>query len=171
MHEHLIDLPLPKSTNGNSEFAIDILTGGDLYCKFFSGMLRKGLGSPVAEETSLGWVLSGCVGSSLGSGEFVSIHILNLSEATYVETETIHSFIHEKDHVLLGEVKKFGEVEDICDASSKSTHSFIYEKRFDSLKSSIKFQNGRYTVQVPWKTDSFMLPGNFYQANKGLFRY
>ena len=59
-------------------------------------------------------------------------HILKLSEATHVETETIHSSIHEKDLVLLGEVKKFWEVEDICDASSKSTHSFIHEKRFDS---------------------------------------
>ena len=86
MHEHLIDLPLPKSTNGNSELAIDILIGGDLYRKFFSGMLRRGLRGPVAEETSLGRVLSGCVGSLLGSSEFVSTHILKLSEATYAET-------------------------------------------------------------------------------------
>ena len=161
MDEHLIDLPLADSTNGSSELAIDILIGGDLSCKFFSGMLRRGLRGLVEEETSLGWVLSSCVGSSLGSSEFVSTHILKLSEATYVETETIHSSIHEKDQVLLGKVKKFWEVEDICEASSKSTHSFIHEKRFDSLKSSIKFENGRYTVQLPWKTDSLMLPDNF----------
>ena len=98
-------------------------------------MLRRGLRGPVAEETSLGWVFSGCVGSLLGSSEFISTHILKLSEVTSAETETIHSSIHEKYHVLLGEVKKFWEVEDICDASSKSNHSFIHEKRFDSLQS------------------------------------
>ena len=98
-------------------------------------MFRRGLRGPVAEETSLGWVLSGCVGSSLVSSDFVSTHILKLSEASYAEAETIHSSIHERDQVLLGEVKKFGELEDICDASSKSTHSFIHEKRFDSLQS------------------------------------
>ena len=78
---------------------------------------------------------------------------MKLSEGTYAETETIHSFIHEKDQVLLGEVKRFCEVEDIYDASSKSTHSFLHEKIFDSLKSFIKFENGRCTVQFPWKTD------------------
>ena len=31
MYEHLIDLPLADSTNRNSELAIDILVGGDLY--------------------------------------------------------------------------------------------------------------------------------------------
>ena len=62
MHEHLIDLPLADSTNRNSELAIDILVGGDLYWKLFSGILRRGLRGPFAEETSLGWVLSGYVG-------------------------------------------------------------------------------------------------------------
>ena len=168
MYEHLIDLPLADSTNRNSELAIDILVGGDLYWKVFSSILRRGLRGPFAEETSLGWVLSGCVGSSLGSSEFVSTHSLKLSEAAYAETETIHSSIHEKDQVLSGEVKRFCEVEDIYDASSKSTHSFIHEKRFDSLKSSIKFENGRYTVQFPWKTDSLMLPDNFLPSKQRL---
>ena len=54
MLEHLIDLPLANSTNGNSELSIDILIGGDLYWKFFSGMLRRGLRGPVAEN--LLWV-------------------------------------------------------------------------------------------------------------------
>ena len=134
MPEHLIDLPLANSTNGEFR-TCHWYFDGDLYWKFFSGMLRRGLRVPVAEETSLGWVFSGCVGSLLGSSEFISTHILKLSEVTSAETETIHSSIHEKDHVLLGEVKKFWEVEDICDASSKSNHSFIHEKRFDSLQS------------------------------------
>ena len=77
IHEHLIDLPLADSTNGNSELAIDILIGGDLYWKFFSDMLRRGVRGPLAEKNSLGWVLSGCVGSSLGSSEFVSTRILS----------------------------------------------------------------------------------------------
>ena len=82
MHEHLIDLPLADSTNRNSELAIDILIGGVFYWKFFSGMLRRGLRGPVAEETSLGWVLSGCVGSLLGSSGFVSTYILKLRSIT-----------------------------------------------------------------------------------------
>ena len=131
-------------------------------------MFRRGLRGPVAEEISLGWVLSGCVGSSLVSSDFVSTHILKLSEASYAEAETIHSSIHERDQVLLGEVKKFGELEDICDASSKSIHSFIHEKRFDSLQSFIKFEKGRYTVQLPWKTDSLMLPYNFLPGKQRL---
>ena len=80
MHEHLIDLPLADSNN--SELAIDILIGGDLYWKFFSGMLRRVLRGPVAEETSLGWVLSGCVGSLLGSSGFANTHILKLRSIT-----------------------------------------------------------------------------------------
>ena len=70
-------------------------------------MLRKGLRGPVAEETSLDWGLSGCVGSLLGSSEFISTHILKLSEARYAEAEAIHFSIYEKDQVLLGEVKTF----------------------------------------------------------------
>ena len=107
MHEHLIDLLLADSTNRNSELATDILIGGDLYWKFLTGMLRRGLRGPVAKETSLGWVLNDHVKSSLGPSAFVNAHILKLSEATYAETESIHSSIHEKDQVLSGEVKKF----------------------------------------------------------------
>ena len=51
---------------------------------------------------------------------------------------------------------------------SQLIHSFIHEKRFDSLQSSIKFENGRYTVQLPWKTDSLMLPDNFLQSKQRL---
>ena len=53
-------------------------------------MLRKGLRGPVAEETSLGWALSGCVGSLLRFSEFISTHVLKLSEATFAEAEAIH---------------------------------------------------------------------------------
>ena len=148
MHEHLTDFPLADSTNGNSELAIDILTDRDLYWEIFSGMLRRGLRGPVEEENSLGWALSNCVGSSLGSSEFVSTHILKLSEAKYAETETTDSSIHEKDQVLLG--------------IFKSTHLFIHEKVLDSLKI------WRYAVQLPWKTDSLMLPDNFLPRKQRL---
>ena len=53
-------------------------------------MLRKGLRGPVAEETSLGWAFSGCVGSLLRFSEFISTHVLKLSEATFAEAEAIH---------------------------------------------------------------------------------
>ena len=73
---------------------------------------------------------------------------MKLSKAKYAETETTDSSIHEKDQVLLG---KF-----------KSTHLFIHEKVLDSLKI------WRYAVQLPWKTDSLMLPDNFLPRKQRL---
>ena len=73
---------------------------------------------------------------------------------------------------MLDEIKKFWEIEDIFDSSSNSTNSFIHEKRFDFLQSSVKFENGRYTIQLPWKTDSPMLPDIFLpsKANYSLLK-
>ena len=48
-----------------------------------------------------------CVGSLLGSSEFISTHILKLSKATYAGAKAIHFSIYEKEQVLLGEFKTF----------------------------------------------------------------
>ena len=63
-HNHLRDLILANfNNNGDNNLNIDILIGGDFYWSFVSGNISKGRTGPIALETTLGWVLSGNVGT------------------------------------------------------------------------------------------------------------
>ena len=55
-YEHLIELKLADSTDGESNLKVDILIGGDNYWKFVTGKVVRGRSGPVALETIMSWV-------------------------------------------------------------------------------------------------------------------
>ena len=164
-HDHLRDLPLTDfNINGDNNLNIDILIGGDFYWSFVSGNIRKGRNGPIALETTLGWVLNGNVGVSSFRNKHVSDHILKLG---YAKVETSVYTFSKKDQISLNEVKKFWEIEDV---SSKPcmNHLDQGDRIHESFKSSIEFGDGHYTVGLPWKTDTLMLPDNFVSSKQRL---
>ena len=143
-YEHIIDLELADSTYGSRVLKIDILIGGDFYWKFVTGGIVRGESGPVAINTTLGWLLSGSCdwGCDFVTTNLVSNHVLTIdcaSEVTDRDTEIIKS------------VTKFWEVEEI---GVEETNDAV-EKEF---LQSIKFEDNRYTVKLPWKTDPEILP-------------
>ena len=163
-HDHPRDLPHPDFNNNGDNLNIDILIRGDFYWGFVSGNIRKGRTGLITLETTLGWVLSGNVGVSSFKNEPVSTHILKLGCA---KVETSADTFSERYRILLNEVKKFWEIEDI---SSKPcmNHLDQGDRIHESFKSSIEFGDGRYTVGLPWKTDRLMLPDNFAPSKQRL---
>ena len=146
IRDHLRDLPLADfNNNGDNNLNIYILIGGDFYWSFVSGKIRKGRTGAIALETTLGWVLSGNAGVSFFRNNHVSPHILKLGCA---KVETSADTFSKRDQILLNEVKKFWKIEDV---SSKPcmNHLDQGDKIHDSFKSSIEFEDGRYTVGLP----------------------
>ena len=110
-HDHLRDLPLPDfNNNGDNNLNIDILIGGDFYWSFVSGNIQKGKTGPISLETTLGWVLSGKIGVSSFKNEHVTTHILKLG---WAKVKTAVDAFSKRDQILLNEVKKFWEIEDV----------------------------------------------------------
>ncbi len=85
--QHLSDLNLADNNEGDGVAEIDLLIGADQMGKFFTGQIRRGESGtgPIANETTLGWVLSGPVPSrnknTLSSVNFVSTHVLRVADA------------------------------------------------------------------------------------------
>ena len=110
-HDHLRDLPLADfNNNSGNNLNIDILIGGGFCWSFVSGNIRKGRTGAIALETTLGWVLSGNAGVSSFRNKHVSPHILKLGCA---KVETSADTFSKRDQILLNEVKKFWEIEDV----------------------------------------------------------
>ena len=157
-HDPLRDLPLVDlNNNGDNNFNIDILIGRKFYWSLVSGNIRKRRTGPIALKTTQEWVSSANVGVSSFRNEYVSTHILKLG---FAKVETSVDAFSKRDQILLNEVRKFSEIEDV---SSKTCMNRLDQgDRINELfKSSIEFGNGHYTVGLPWKTDTLMLPDNF----------
>ena len=99
-------------------------------------------------ETFLGWVLSGCV-------EGVDETAINLISSTHVMRVEI-----DQNESLDKMVKKFWEIEGIDNSSSYDVN--VYEK----FRESVRFENGRYPVCLPWKDETEVLPDNFQLCKK-----
>ena len=140
------------------------MIGGGFYWSFVSGNNRKGRTGAIALETTLGWVLSGNAGVSSFRNKHVSPHILKLGCA---KVETSVDTFSKRDQILLNEVKKFWEIEDV---NSKPCMNRLDQgdKIHESFKSSVEFEDGHYTVGLPWITDTLMLPDNFAPSKQRL---
>lgn len=113
---------------------IDVLLGADIYGQVIQEGIRKGPdGYPLAQATSLGWILSGtCKGVPASSAKVVAMHVC-------VE-----------DNEML---KKFWEME----AEPKSSKKMMSEEetRCENFyeKTTRRDSEGRYVVRLPFKTE------------------
>ena len=116
----------------------------------------RGMYGPVAIDTKLGWVLSGPI-STLGQND-MSLSLL---------THTLHINAQPSEaQTLDNTMKSFWELESF---GIPTTDRSLY----DELCNTIEFREGRYEVQLPWKTPRRTLPNNYelsLRRLKGLLR-
>ena len=166
-YQHLTDLELADTNNGESELGADVLIGVDFYWDFFTDERVRAANrqiGPVAENTVLGWVLSGpCeIGNVHVSTHHVSTHVLQVGVEPPPLCEETRK-VSDRDLLLIEEVKKFWEVEDVDEIPD--------EKIWDDFSKSITYIDSRqqYQVELLWKTDPKILPDNFSLAFRCLY--
>ena len=144
-YEHLISLKLADSSDGETKMRIDVLIGADFYWDFVTKVVIRSDDGPVAVKTSLGWVLSGkMIGREvMTSTNLISAHVMK----TTVESE--------EDGRLEDLVHKFWSLDAINISDKNETGVF---ERFTETTF---FENGRYTVCLPWKDAVGVIPDNF----------
>ena len=103
-----------------------------------TGRICRGTSGPVVVHTKLSWVLSGP--SSLDEHGQCS---MNLS-VTQSVTHVLHSETHSVEQSTLDDqLQSFWELEALGIQEEERT-------LFDDFASSVKFENGRYKVALPW---------------------
>ena len=132
--DHRYDLDLADLSNSSSCAAVDILIGSDLYWDLVTGESHRGTSGPVAIKTVFGWVLSGHVkcGPPDESSTCLVTHILwvdGLSQSMQVLDDQLKAF---------WELESFG-----ISTIDRSIH--------DKFEDTVRFINGRYEVELPWK--------------------
>ena len=79
-YEHIIGLGLSDTCSESSNLEVDVLIGGDYYCRFMTGKMVRGEDGPVALHTILGWVLGGLAegSNSLTTTTMITNHVLKV---------------------------------------------------------------------------------------------
>ena len=156
---YLQNIQLADNGNENEDMVIDLLIGGDHIWKFLLSEEIRGEENgegPVATNTRVGWVLSGPVKieskHTLASVNFVATHVLK------VDANPINSSLEQNVPVesfdLKDSVQRLWDIESIGIRDSE-------ESVYDSFIENISFEEGRYTVQLPFKKHHQPLPDNY----------
>ncbi|KAL0871839.1 hypothetical protein ABMA27_004314 [Loxostege sticticalis] len=120
---------------------IDLLLGANVYTEvLIDGVIKGPPGSPIAQNTHLGWILTG--NAEVGDeGKTSSSNII-----------TLHLNV-ELDNML----RKFWEIEDIAsERHSQNSEQSKAEKIYEETVT--RGADGRYTVRLPFKTEPAILP-------------
>ena len=142
--------PFPEGGSENLE--IDLMIGADFYWSFIqSNVVRGESGNgPVALSTRLGYVLSGPLGK-----EPTNTVTTNLSTAhTMIAESVVLPEIPVSDLLLKKELAKFWDYETL---GIKDREFDMY----DDYKKTIKANESRYVVPLPFKQDHPLIPDNY----------
>ncbi|XP_076397896.1 uncharacterized protein LOC105664063 [Megachile rotundata] len=113
---------------------VDILIGADLYGMLFLNGVRKGaINQPSAQNTALGWIISGPVTPSS-----ISSHV-HLHDTTIEQT-------------LDADLRRSWQIEELPEQAILSPEEQLCESHFQTTHS--RTPEGRYMVRLPFKTDS-----------------
>ena len=119
-----------------------------------SGQDPKG---PVARLGPLGWT---CIGSPNGSKEFCH------KRASFLSTFFMRPNVFDEINASL---KKFWEVENSgVNVNKQEILTPDEKKALSQVQNSLKFVDGRYQLEVPWKNERPVLPDNYTMALKRL---
>lgn len=151
--KHLSGLQLadPQSHATNR---IDILLGASTFARIILSGLSKGEnGQPMAQNTELGWIIS-------GNSEGANLH------QQVVPVFTLLSGESDNDKLAL-ELRRFWEVESIPKQTLLTPQEQMAEQHFkDNLQ---RGSDGRFIVKLPFKNDSTQEIGNSFPAAKRRF--
>ena len=123
---------------------IDLLIGADMYWQIVDGNLKNCETGLTAISSKLGWLLNGPV---IDKGTSRSINVVN------GHVMLVHNEINE-EKTLANEVKKFWSLDMV---GINENEASVYNKFNDK----IKFKNGRYEVELPFKENHPILPDNY----------
>lgn len=142
-HEHLQGLELADSSSIHDRLQVDLLIGSDFYWSLVTGTIRRGKSGPTAIHTKVGWVLS-------GPTDDVQETTTNL---TFLLTHLLRIHAIPAEDSLEDRLKMFWDLETLgIQPQEQSVH--------DSFIQRIKFTDGRYQVNLPWKPTHRPLPDN-----------
>lgn len=131
-YKHLSHLLLADPTY-NKPGPIDILLGADVFGEIIlNGVLRGPNGSPVAQQTELGWILSGKINHESENKESV----VCLIAQTNIDDD----------------LKQFWEMEDLHPVRQHTVEEVQCEKFYDDTVK--RTATGRYIVRIPFKPET-----------------
>ena len=150
-NKRLASLDLADSAEGESPLPVDVLIGCDYYWELVTGQISRGKGGPTAIQTKLGWVLCGPAPflSSLVHSCVATTHLLRVDSQPF-ESEQ-----------LVEQLRSFLELESLGIHEEERT-------LYDEFSDSVTFQEGRYTVLLPWKEFHKPLTDNYQLCVKRL---
>ncbi|XP_046601905.1 uncharacterized protein LOC124295539 [Neodiprion lecontei] len=132
---------------------IDVILGADIDSNIIGQGVRKGApGTPIAQETQFGWVLSGCVSA----------------EATSPSYGAVQGFQRSLDHELLDLVQQFWKQEEVSKPLALTSEEERCEQHFRETVS--RTASGRYVVRLPLKDNSVELGNSRNPAHQMLLR-
>ncbi|XP_046145575.1 uncharacterized protein LOC123988861, partial [Osmia bicornis bicornis] len=129
---HLERLNLADNDPMSSD-PIDLLIGADLYGSLMLEGVRKGfVNQPIAQKTSLGWILSGPVSHPVST----------------LSVSTQHAIIWD---TLSDDLRRFWEIEELSEQPYSTPDENQCEEHFAATH--YRLPSGRYTVRLPFKAD------------------
>ncbi|XP_046604989.1 uncharacterized protein LOC124297725 [Neodiprion virginianus] len=132
---------------------IDVILGADIYSNIIGQGVRRGApGTPIAQETQFGWVLSGCVSAEAASPSYGAVQGFQCS----------------LDHELLDLVQKFWKQEEVSKPLALTSEEERCEQHFRETVS--RTASGRYVVRLPLKDNSVELGNSRNPAHQMLLR-
>ncbi|XP_046596916.1 uncharacterized protein LOC124294661 [Neodiprion lecontei] len=132
---------------------IDVILGADIYSNIISQGVRRGApGTPIAQETQFGWVLSGCVSAEAASPSYGAIQGFQCS----------------LDHELLDLVQQFWKQEEVSKPLALTSEEERCEQHFRETVS--RTASGRHVVRLPLKDNSVELGNSRNPAHQMLLR-
>ncbi|XP_029179167.1 uncharacterized protein LOC114946687 [Nylanderia fulva] len=147
---HLKGLELADPDPSNKE-NIEVLIGADLYGSLLLGPIQRGPpGSPTAQLTSLGWIVS---------GPAKSLDLVSLQEATVMSCVAAPSL----DELI----QKFWETEEIPSKIIYSPEEELCETHFSQTHS--RNADGRYIIRLPFRNNQPPVLGDSYNLAQRLY--
>ncbi|KRY07195.1 hypothetical protein T12_10619, partial [Trichinella patagoniensis] len=132
---------------------IDVLIGIDFYNRLlFKERIVGGDALPEAVNSPFGWILSGNIPADDGSGKCITL---------LVKTENEYS---EDD------LRRFWDLEIIGVADDKGKEDPSASRLMETFEETLEYDNGRYTVKLPWKPGFPNLPNNYAHALQRLLK-
>ncbi|XP_046492942.1 uncharacterized protein [Neodiprion pinetum] len=132
---------------------IDVILGADIYSNIIGQGVRRGTpGTPIAQETQFGWVLSGCVSAEAASPSYGAVQGFQCS----------------LDHELLDLVQQFWKQEEVSKPLALTFEEERCEQHFRETVS--RTASGRYVVRLPLKDNSVELGNSRNPAHQMLLR-